>query len=738
MNERGATGGRPSTSLPRFLVGMLYGLITMMVGALCQGAEPVKAPRPIHLRTSAWSLDFEVGPEGRLYQSAVLGAGGKVAREDEAYPQAGDGYVWEPALQVIHSDGNTSTALIYAGISRAIESNDCESVQIKLRDAAYALEVALCFRLHSQLDVIEQWIAITNQEAGPVVLEKAASTSVRVGKEVWLTHFFGDWAKEMLRPITEKLTPGIKSLDSKLGVRATQYQSPSFILSQGGPPVETRGKVLIGSLAWSGNFQCEFEENQRGVRAICGINPFASNYQLRSGQGFATPHMIWVGSTNGVGGASRKLHAWARRYGVRAGDKLRSVLLNNWEATGFDFDAQRIGGLFEPARQIGAELFLLDDGWFGNQFPRTNDLAGLGDWEPNHQRLPQGLAALASAANHRDLRFGIWLEPEMVNPRSVLFERHPDWTIQQPKRPMDLWRNQMVLDLTRPEVQAFEWQTIHDVLAVPGVGFAKWDCNRHATQPGSGALSSGRQTQLWIDYVQALYALMARTATTFPATELMLCAGGGGRADYGALPYFHEFWPSDNTDPLDRVAIQWNYSYFFPATAMAGHVTQAGHRPLHFASCVAMSECLGLDLDLNQLTSADRELLAGAVMGYKQIRDLVQMGDLYRLEDPNTGDRGALTYVAGDCSRAVLFVYQLRQQSRQPVLLAGLDPDRFYRVTELNPPPGREGLVDAGKTISGAVLMQAGMVPTCVNAMQASVILLTAVVDGKPRTPGQP
>jgi alpha-galactosidase len=400
------------------------------------------------------------------------------------------------------------------------------------------------------------------------------------------------------------------------------------------------------------------------------------------------------------------------------------VLLNNWEATGFDFDFKRIVGLYDPAKEIGAELFLLDDGWFGNKYPRVNDRAALGDWQPNRQRLPGGLAPLATEAVKRGLRFGIWMEPEMVNPKSELFEQHPDWVIAQPKRELELQRNQLVLDLTRAEVQQFEWQVIRGVLNVPGISYAKWDCNRYLTQPGSSWLGPNRQSHLWIDYVHALYALMDKTASTFPKAELMLCSGGGGRVDYGALRYFQEFWPSDNTDPVVRVPMQWDYSYFFPVMSIASHVTHWGNRPMHFACSVAMSARFGMDLDLVKLSPEDRTICAGAIKAYKRIREVTQLGDLYRLEQPHGAARGALNFVSPDRSRSVLFVFQLSDGPPAPVHPQGLDPVQNYIVRELNSAPGRVALPAEGKTVMGADLMRNGIIPSCSKALEASVIEL--------------
>ncbi|HVU27209.1 MAG TPA: alpha-galactosidase [Verrucomicrobiae bacterium] len=684
------------------------------------------AAEKISVQTKSFALHFQTGDDARLYQWPIGAevAQGKLKRAQEFYPQAGNGYIWEPALQVVHADGNTSTDLRFENVTQTNESPDVTLTKIELRDPAYPLAVTIFFRAHRDEDLIEQWEEIRHQESAPVILERFASSSLLLTTNVWLTHFFGDWAKEMISPITEKITPGTKILDSKIGVRASQFQNPNFILALNGTATETNGTVLAGSLAWSGSFQFAFDDNNENVRALCGINPFASEYHLKPDEIFTTPRMIWVWSANGLGDMSRKFHRWARDFGIRDGHKTRAVLLNNWEATGFNFDFNRIVGLYDPAKEIGTELFLLDDGWFGNAFPRVNDRAGLGDWQPNKKRLPDGLAPLAAAAVQRGLRFGIWMEPEMVNPNSELFHAHPDWVIRQPKRELELQRHQLVLDLTRPEVQQFEWNVISNILSVPDITYAKWDCNRYLTQPGSSYLAPDQQSHLWIDYVNALYALMDKTAKTFPDTELMLCSGGGGRADYGALKYFQEFWPSDNTDPTIRVLMQWDYSYFFPVMAMASHVTHWGNRPLHFACSVAMSARFGMDLDLTKLSAPDKAICAGAIAAYKKIRDVVSFGDLYRLEDPHETFRGAINYISPDKTRAVVFAFQLKDGENVPVRPQGLDPAKNYTVHELNPAPGRAPLAQENKTFTGAELMRDGILPSCSHATEASVIEL--------------
>ena len=345
--------------------------------------------------------------------------------------------------------------------------------------------------------MIEQWAEISHDEPQPVVLARFASAApVFKAETYWVTQFQGNFIREA-ELVEERLAPGIKILDSKLGIRAHQMRNPSFMLALNGPAREESGEVVGGTLAWSGSFQFAFDlDCNNRLRALCGINPFGSEYHLERGKIFTTPAMLWSWSNQGKGQVTRNFHRWARRYGIRDGRKPRPVLLNNWEATYFNFDEQKIVSLFDGARQLGADLFLLDDGWFGNKHPRNDDKAGLGDWQANVKKLPHGLSYLATEARQRGLGFGIWIEPEMVNPASELYEQHPDWIIRQPKRDLLLSRNQLILDFTRPEVQAFEKKVIDDTLGLnPGIGYVKWDCNRYVTQPGSSYLPPERQSR---------------------------------------------------------------------------------------------------------------------------------------------------------------------------------------------------------------------------------------------------
>jgi len=706
------------------------------LAAVQKGAAAIVAPaeaRHIDVVTAWTAWRLQVGNDGRLYQLGYgpldqtdAPAAKAPPREDEFYPPAGNGFILEPALQAVHADGNTSTDLSYA--AREVERVDANVTitRIQMRDPVYPFSVTHCFKAFNAEDVIEQWVEIRHEETGPVVLSRFASSAPVVkANSYWLTQLHGDHMREA-ELFEERLTPGIKILDSKLGVRAHQMRNPSFVLSVDGPAEEETGAVLGGTLAWSGSFQFAFEIDWTNrLRALCGANPFGSSYRLAAGRVFRTPSMLWSFSAAGKGEMSRNFHRWARKYGIRDGDKPRPVLLNNWEATYFDFDEQRIVSLFDGAKQLGADLFLLDDGWFGNKYPRNNDDAGLGDWEVNKKKLPRGLSHLADEATKRGIQFGIWLEPEMVNPASELFDAHPDWVIRQPHRELLLGRNQLTLDLTRPEAKEFTWQVIDDTLGPhPGIHYVKWDCNRFVTQPGSTYLPPEEQSHLLIDYQWALYEVMARMAAKYPNVMAMLCSGGSGRTDYAALKHFHSFWASDNTDPLQRIYIQWGFSHFFPANAISAHVTDMGDRPHKLATDVALCGALGVDRDVQKMSPHERQTVAAAVALYKErLRDLIARADLYRLESPYERPRCALNYVSPDRSHAVLFVYQLRESAMPPVKPRGLDPARRYRVREINLPAGRKSRLSLhDQVVDGAALMAAGVVSPLHRALESAVV----------------
>jgi len=690
----------------------------------------------ICVETTHASLSLFVGKDGRLYQLGFGQRGQhapaipeKVERSQEFYPQWGNGFTNEPALQATHADGNTSTDLRYVRHETNFAGDGVTVTRIEVKDPVYPFFATLCFKSYSAFDVIEQWTEIRHEESGTVQLDRFASSSPNFNAgDLFLTQYTGDFINEM-NASTERLSLGIKVLDSKISVRAHQYRNPSFLLSRNESAQENVGEVWAGSFAWPGSFQFAFENNGQSTRALCGMNPFASQYKLEPGRGFTTPAMTWAYSSSGVGSLSRNLHRWARQYVLRDGNQERAVLLNNWEATYFNFDEEKLVSLFDGAKAAGLDLFLLDDGWFGVKHPRNSDDAGLGDWKVNSVKLPHGIGYLCEQAKNRGLRFGIWLEPEMVNPRSELFEQHPDWVIRQHGRELQEKRNQLVLDLTRPEVKDYVLKCVDDVLSEnPGISYVKWDCNRHLTQPGSPWLKPDNQSHLGIDYNHALIEIMREVAIRHPGVEMMVCSGGGGRVDFGSLRYFHEFWPSDNTDPLRRVTMQWDYSTFFPAIAISGHVTNMGKRPIKYAFDVAMSARLGMDMDLSKLSPEELAFAASSIAIYKKhVLPVVQFGDLYRIENPHTGCRSVLNYVSQDRASAVLFIFQTKDASNLPARPEGLDPARRYRVCELNLPAGGVSRIPQNnQVIDGATLMQEGILADCNKAFDSAVVALSA------------
>lgn len=648
-----------------------------------------------------------------------------------AYTPAGTWNLSEPALQLTHADGNASLELKYVRHETTRPDAHSTLTRVLLRDPAYPVEVTLCYQAWPQQNVLEQWTEIRHQERGPVVLHKYASANLYFPiKNCYLTTFQGEYLKE-LQPAETLLPQGLRSVDSKLGTRAMLLQSPNFILSLGQPAAENQGRVLLGQLAWSGNFKLDFEvDSYHNLRFIAGINPYASAYTLPPNQTFRTPSLLYAVSDQGTGAASRGLHEWARRFRVLDGEGQRLTLLNNWEATYFDFDEPKLTALLHDTKELGVDLFLLDDGWFGNKYPRNNDDAGLGDWQENRRKLPHGLGYLVQEARQAGVKFGIWIEPEMVNPRSELYEKHRDWVIRQPARPELYYRNQLVLDLANPEVQDFVFSIVDGLFTKnPELAFIKWDCNAVIYNAFSPYLAKKKlpASHLYVEYVRGLYRVLQRLRAKYPKVPMMLCSGGGGRADYELLKYFTEFWPSDNTEPLERIFQQWNYSYFFPAIVSDNHVTDWGKQPLKYRVDVASMGKLGFDIVASKLSPTDKQFARQAVQAYHGFKDVVWHGDQYRLASPYERDLAAFLYVAPDKRRAIMFNYLTNTRfsltaTQRPVVLAGLNPAKRYRVRELNLYPGTKPVLPEDQLYSGDFLMKAGLNPH-VTLTRTSVVL---------------
>lgn len=698
----------------------------------------VSVSSPVIIATAHISLVLKAEPGQKLSQ-VYLGARlandpeyASLPSRQEAYTSSGTNNVFEPAIRVRHADGNPSLDLRFVRSNRRQLQPGVALTTILLKDPAYDFYVSLCFRSYDQDDIIEAWSEIRHSEKKPVMLNSYASCMLHLDVPFsWLTQFHGDWFSEMHME-ESKLTSGIRILDSKLGTRTNNYQSQVFMLSPNRPSTENEGEVLAGTLAWTGNFRYVFEtDNNNSLGVTAGINPFASEYLLPPGTSFATPSFIFTYALHGKGEASRNFHRWAIDYGILDGKGKRLTLLNNWESTFFDFDEQKLTHLIHTAAKTGVDLFLLDDGWFGNKFPRQNDGAALGDWQATRSKLPHGIGYLVKEAAANGIKFGIWIEPEMINPKSELYERHPDWILRLPNREEDLSRNQLVLDLTNPAVRDFIFNTLDSLLSrYPGLAYIKWDCNRFMTDAYSPWLGQS-QSMLFVEYTRGLYSVLERFRSKYPVLPVMLCSSGGGRVDYGALKYFTEFWPSDNTDAYDRIFIQWGYSYFFPSLAICSHVTSAGKYSLKFKTDVAMSGKLGYDIDLDAFDGPEKEFTRNAISAYKRLSKLIWQGDLYRLVSPYEGDHAVLLHVDSARSQALLFSYNLHTPyfgRNANVLLQGLDPAKPYRIKEINLYPGTVSGYDFDdRLFSGDYLMKVGLNISRNEALSSNIIELTAV-----------
>lgn len=686
----------------------------------CCAAMTAFAGEIIRVSTNETDLVLRVRNNGRLYQ-AYLGPHlryesdlGHLPDICEAYLTHGMEDYFEPALDVRHADGNASTLLKYVShISQPVEGGT--QTDITLADPVYGTRVVMHYVAYADENIIKTWTDITNTEKKPVRLAKYASSMLHLtGGKYFLSEFSGNWADEA-HITTLPLAFGKKVMDSKLGARVNLFTPPMFILSLGEPATEDNGQVLLGQLGWTGNFRFTFEvDEEDNLRVISGINPYFSEYQLAKGETFTTPEFYFTLSQQGLSHASLSFHNWARRYQLKDGDKQRLTLLNNWEATYFNFNQERLEGLMDDAVRLGVDLFLLDDGWFGNKYPRKNDTQGLGDWQETREKLPDGVARLVEAAQERGIKFGIWIEPEMVNPKSELYERHKNWVITLPNRDEYYFRNQLVLDLSNPEVQEFVFGVVDGLMTkYPDIAFFKWDCNSPITNIYSPYLGA-KQQHLYVDYVRGLYRVLERIKAKYPDLPMMLCSGGSGRIDYKALSYFTEFWASDNTDPLERLYIQYAYSFFYPAKAVCCHVTTWNSQTnIKFRTDVAMMGKLGFDIKLSDMSDDDLAYCREAVKNWKRLNPCLADGDQYRLYSPYDGPHAVTQFVSKDRRQAVLFTFNTYPRFAErcaPVTLRGLDADRLYRVREINMMPGKKSRLSCNDRIySGQYLMTIGL-----------------------------
>ena len=701
-------------------------------------ATLVHADEFIRVSTKSTDIVFRVSGNGRLYQSYF----GRhltdeadlkhLSRGTEAYLTHGMEDYFEPALDVRHADGNPSTLLTYVSHNQNTAADGSKYTVISLQDKEYGTKVNLHFNAYTEEDVIKTYTEITNGEKKPVMLEKYASSMLHLtGGKYWLTEFSGNWADEG-HISTTPLNFGKKVLDTKLGTRANMFTPPMFILSVGNQATEDNGQVMLGQLGWTGNFRFTFEVDEKdNLRLISGINPYFSSYQLGAKETFTTPEFYFTMSYEGMTRASHNLHNWARKYQLKDGQKGRMTLLNNWEATYFDFNEEKLCNLMGDAVKLGVDMFLLDDGWFGNKHPRHNDTQGLGDWQETADKLPGKVTRLVEEAQKKGIKFGIWIEPEMVNPKSELYEKHKDWVIHLPNRDEYYFRNQIVLDLSNPKVQDFVFGVVDRLMTdYPGIAYFKWDCNSPITNIYSHYLKD-KQTHLYVDYVHGLYNVLERIKAKYPNLPMMLCSGGSGRIDYKALSYFTEFWASDNTDPLERLFIQYAYSYFYPVKATCAHVTTWNSgTSIKFRTDVTMMGKMGFDIKLSDMSDNDLAYCKEAVKNYRRLSPVIMDGNMYRLYSPYEGPHAVTQFVGTDQKSSVVFAFNTYPrwgERNNPVLLKGLNPDTRYRVREINMWPGANSSLGCNDRVySGQYLMNVGLSLLNTRKLTSYVLEITA------------
>ncbi|MCS2650735.1 alpha-galactosidase [Bacteroides faecis] len=692
----------------------------------------------IKIETERTSLIYQVADNGRLYQKYL----GKKLHHDsdiQYLPQGTEAYLthgmedyFEPAIHIRHNDYNSSLLLKYVDHSSNNTGNGINETVITLKDDKYPVTVKLHYVAYDKENIIRTFTEISHEEKKPVILSKYASSMLHLNSsKYFLTEFSGDWAHEA--NVTEReLAFGKKVIDTKLGARANMFVSPFFQLALDNPSQENAGEVLVGTIGWTGNFRFTFEvDNKNELRIISGINPYDSEYSLPAKEVFRTPDFYFTYSTQGKGEASRSFHDWARNHQVKKGNETRMTLLNNWESTYFDFDENKLIGLMDEATKLGVDMFLLDDGWFANKYPRSSDHQGLGDWEETAGKLPNGVGRLVEEAHKKGIKFGIWIEPEMVNPKSELYEKHKDWVIHLPNRDEYYFRNQMVLDLSNPKVQDHVFGVVDNLMTkYPGIAFFKWDCNSPITNIYSVYLKD-KQSHLYIDYVRGLYKVLDRIKAKYPDLPMMLCAGGGGRSDYEALKYFTEFWPSDNTDPIERLFIQWGYSQVFPSKTLCAHVTTWNRgTSIKFRTDVAMMCKLGFDIKLEDMNQNEHLYCDQAVKNYNRLKPVILEGDMYRLVSPYGSNHTSSMFVGKDKKTAAVFAFDIHPRYAEktlPVRLQGLDINKMYRVKEINMMPGsNSSLKGNDQVFSGEYLMNVGLDLFTTQQLNSRLIEITA------------
>lgn len=617
----------------------------------------------------------------------------------------------EPCLKATFSDNVRNLSLKYDDYeivrnSENVSDESMSELRIDLKDSlSYRLRVRLYFRIYEEFDIIEKYAEVINEGEQPVTLESIQSGAwyLPKGMDYRLTHLIGRWIGETQLRQTF-LTEGKKVMESRRGT-TSPHANPWFAIDNGKAD-EDYGSVWFGALAWSGNWKMVFELSSFGQLKITGgINDFDFSWHLKPNCTFTTPVFTAGYTENGFGSASRLMHSYQLKHILpkEHASEFRKVIYNSWEATYFNVNAENQRSLAEKAASIGVEVFVIDDGWFGE---RNSDRAGLGDWFVNRNKFPDGLAPLIKTVNELGMDFGIWVEPEMVNPDSKLYREHPDWVYHFPGLPRTEARNQLVLNLARDDVKQYIYNFMDKLLGENNIKFIKWDMNRHFTEPGWPEAAAEEQKEIWVRHTLSIYEIVERLKAKYPSVVFESCSGGGGRVDLGILRRMDEFWPSDNTDAFDRLKIQEGFAYAYLPKAMVAWVTDSpnwlnGRKlPLTYRFHSAMMGTLGIGGNLNHWSEEELKTAKEMISLYKEIRPIVQEGNLYRLLSPRTNEVAAVEYTAKDGSEALVFAFLHSSQfgvGSKTLYLKGLESKALYKVE------GSDGLT------SGAALMKKGL-----------------------------
>lgn len=607
----------------------------------------------------------------------------EVEREREEFSPWGGYFYSEPSLKVTFSDGVRDLKMIYSGH----ETQD-NMLTITVFNRIYDLKAYLIYKVIEDHDLIERNIKVENSGRNSVAIENLMSAVwiIPKKKNYRLTHVTGRWGGEtQLRKCM--LTEGKKVLESRQGFTSSKA-NPWFAIDDG-TATEDQGSVWFGALGWSGNWKLTAEKTSfNNLRIVGGINDFDFKWELKAGETIDTPVFTGGFSRDGFGQMSRNLHKYELNYimPVANAHKLRKVLYNSWEATEFNVNVEEQKRLAERAAQIGVELFVIDDGWFG---ARNSDRAGLGDWYVSREKFPDGLEPLIAYVNSLGMDFGLWVEPEMVNPDSDLFRAHPDWIYHFPGIEGTMGRNQYVLNLARDEVQAFILDFMTKLLSESNIAFIKWDMNRSFSEPGWLEVPESQQREMWVRHVQSIYKIWKELRNRFPNVIFESCAGGGSRIDLGIMRYADQFWPSDNTDAFDRLFIQEGFSYVYAPKSMMCWVTESPNYmngrqlPLSYRFHSSMTGSVGIGGNLSKWSSEQMDEAAELVKQYKEIRHIVQEGELYRLNPPGEDSITAVQYVSQDKCESVVFAFNHSRnfgEKEDQIYMRGLEPSYRYSV----------------------------------------------------------